>query len=64
VTKQRGRTLRNDQEIVAALDDLDSELEEELLSSAGSIRDLSRWIGTELQLGEHKWNLFFLDIIE
>jgi hypothetical protein len=43
--------LRTDQEIAAALD-IDSDLEDELLSTAGSITDLSRWIGGELQLGK------------
>jgi hypothetical protein len=50
-TKQRATVLRTDQEIAAALD-IDSDLEDELLSTAGSITDLSRWIGGELQLGK------------
>jgi hypothetical protein len=43
--------LQTEQDIVAALDVVDSETEE-LLSRAGSIEDLSRWIGGELQLGK------------
>jgi hypothetical protein len=42
--------LRKEQDIAAALE-MSSETEE-LLSQAGSIEQLSRWIGGELQLGE------------
>jgi hypothetical protein len=50
-SRQHRNVLRNDGEIVDALNELDSELEDELLSTAGSIQDPSRWIGGELQLG-------------
>jgi hypothetical protein len=46
--------LRKDQEITEALEDLDSSLEVDLLSRAGSISELSRWIGGDLQLGKEK----------
>jgi hypothetical protein len=46
--------LRNEQEISAALD-MSSETEE-LLSRAGSIEELSRWVGGELQIGKKQKN--------
>jgi hypothetical protein len=53
-TRPRTAVLRTDQEITEALEGLDSSLEEDLLSRAGSISELSRWIGGELQLGKEK----------
>jgi hypothetical protein len=44
--------LRTDQEIANALEGLDSEIEEDQLSRARSITELSRWIGEEMQLGK------------
>jgi hypothetical protein len=52
-TRQRVNVLRSEQEVAAALDAIDSDIEEDLLSRAGSIQDLSRWIGEELQLGKN-----------
>jgi hypothetical protein len=49
--RRRGTVLQTEQDIAAALDVVDSETEE-LLSRAGSIEDLSRWIDGELQLGK------------
>jgi hypothetical protein len=53
-TRQRVNVLRSEHEVAAALDAIDSDIEEDLLSRAGSIQDLSRWIGEELQLGKEK----------
>jgi hypothetical protein len=52
-TRQRVNVLRSEQEVAAALDSIDSDIAEDLLSRAGSIQDLSRWIGEELQLGKN-----------
>jgi hypothetical protein len=43
--------LRSEVDIQAALDDIDAD-EEELISRAGSLADLSRWIGEEIQTGD------------
>jgi hypothetical protein len=51
-TRRQATVLRTDQEITDALEDLDSDVEEDLLSRAGSITELSRWIGEEMQLGK------------
>jgi hypothetical protein len=45
------RPLRTEVEITRALEDVISE-EEDLLSRAGSLEDLSRWIGEELHTGK------------
>jgi hypothetical protein len=54
-TRHRGgdRPLRNEQEVVAALDSFISE-NDDLLSRAGSIDELSRWVAGEI--GEGKGN--------
>jgi hypothetical protein len=42
--------LRSEIDIQAALDDIEGD-DDELMSRAGSLADLSRWIGEELQTG-------------
>jgi hypothetical protein len=47
--RRRATVLRNEQEIAGALD-ISIETED-LLSRVGSIDELARWVGDELQLG-------------
>jgi hypothetical protein len=56
-TRHRGgdRPLRNEQEVAAALDSFISE-NDDLLSRAGSIEDLSRWVAGEIGEGKRKKN--------
>jgi hypothetical protein len=54
-SRRRGdqqRPLRTEVDIVAALDAMAEEDEEELLSRAGSLEDLSEWIGEDFQTGK------------
>jgi hypothetical protein len=50
VSRRRRAVLRTEQDIAAALE-LSSETDE-LISRAGSIDALARWVGGELQLGK------------
>jgi hypothetical protein len=45
------KPLRTEQDVAAALESFVSENEEEMLSRAGSIEELSRWVHGELDIG-------------